>query len=160
MTTIRTTTAPTTTPTFSTLLSNTFYQSTIGYERVLDHLNTIIETTAKQSTYPPYNIFQVDEHVYEIELAVAGFDVDDLDVYIEKRQLIVTGKRESTTDEHVRYIHRGLALRSFEKIIPIAETIQLNTANLENGILRIQVVNIIPEKDKRKQIEINRVSRS
>lgn len=145
-------------PVFSSLLSNTFYQSTIGYDRVLDHLERIIETTNKPSNYPPYNIYQVGEHAYEIELAVAGFDIDGLEVYTEKRQLVIKGKRESTNDEDVKYIHRGLALRAFEKVIPIAETIQLTGASLYNGILRITVENVVPEKDKRKQIAINRVT--
>lgn len=141
-------------PVFSSLLSNTFYQSTIGYDRVLQQLNGIIESTAKQPNYPPYNIYHVGDHLYAIELAVAGFNIDDLEVYTEKRQLVIKGKRETTNDADVKYIHRGLALRAFEKVIPIAETIQLTGASLDNGILTIQVENVVPEKDKRKQIVI------
>jgi molecular chaperone IbpA len=139
----------------ASLLSNTFFQTTIGYDRIFGELRTLLETTpTKPSNYPPHNIIQVDDHVFDIHVGVAGFDIEDLEVYTEKQQLVIKGKREHPTDENAKYIHRGLALRSFEKVIPIADTIELKGAYMNNGFLRITVENVVPEKDKRKQIEI------
>jgi HSP20 family molecular chaperone IbpA len=109
-----------------------------------DHFERTVDRLKKTSDgYPPYNIEQLDEHDLRITLAVAGFTMDDLDVEVENNQLTIRGKQNDDADERV-FIHRGIEIKG---------------ASLDNGLLHIDMVRIIPEPQVQK-IEIQGKSKS
>jgi len=129
-------------------------QYTVGFDRLFDDIRTQLQqVSSTQTNYPPHNIRKLKEHVYALDIAVAGFRESDIEVSVEKQVLTIKGTKPetSTTDD---YVYRGLALRSFEKHIPLAETIEVCDAALEHGILTIIVENVIPEKEKKRLITI------
>lgn len=131
------------------------FRSMVGFERLFDTM----DTAAKQesgSGYPPYNIEQLGEHEYRIELAVAGFSEDDLDIEIQENVLTIAGKRVSAEDgEQRNFLHRGIAERSFERRFHLAENVLVRDADLKNGLLAIRLEREIPEAKKPRQIAIN-----
>lgn len=130
------------------------YRTIVGFDR----LANMIDSAAKQeggNGYPPYNIEQLNEHEYVIELAVAGFGEDDLDVQVQENVLMVTGKRDSDAAEPRQYLHRGIAERSFERRFHLADHIQVRDARLENGLLVLRLEREVPEAKKPRQIAIN-----
>lgn len=102
--------------------------------------------------YPPYNIEQIGDSGLRITLAVAGFSMDCLDVEVEQNQLIIRGKQSD--DEDKIYLHRGIAARQFQRSFVLADGIEVRNADLDNGLLHINLERIIPESTARK-ITIN-----
>lgn len=129
-------------------------QFTVGFDRLFDDLRTQFSVVDERHTaYPPHNIRKVKENVYALDLAVAGFQQSDLEIAVDKQVLIIKGtKPDVKEDQH--YLYRGLALRSFEKRIPLVDTAEVRGASLEHGILTVIVENVIPEKDKKRLIAI------
>jgi HSP20 family molecular chaperone IbpA len=105
-----------------------------------DHLERLVDSVAKASAdgYPPYNIEQIGETGLRITLAVAGFARRDLDVQIEDNQLLIRG-RQPDDDAGRVYLHRGIAGRQFQRKFVLAEGIEVGSANLENGLLHIDL---------------------
>ncbi len=95
--------------------------------------------------YPPYNIEQCGENGLRITLAVAGFSMDDLDVEVDQNQLTIRGKQ--TEDEQRIYLHRGIASRQFQRSFVLADGIEVVGADLDNGLLHINLERIIPESN-------------
>ncbi|MBM08198.1 MAG: heat-shock protein Hsp20 [Magnetovibrio sp.] len=112
-------------------------------ERMLDQASR-----ASAEGYPPYNIEQIDDSGLRITLAVAGFSMDDLQVTIEDNQLIIRGKQGSDEDDRL-YIHRGIAARQFQRAFVLAEGIEVVGADLDNGLLHIELERIVPEPEIR-----------
>ncbi len=102
--------------------------------------------------YPPYNIEQIADHGMRITLAVAGFSMDDLDVEIDQNQLTIRGKQQD--DQERIYLHRGIASRQFVRSFVLADGIEVSGADLDNGLLHINLERIIPESNAIK-IKIN-----
>lgn len=102
--------------------------------------------------YPPYNIEQIGEHGLRITLAVAGFSMDDLDVETDHNQLTIRGKQKDEADRI--YLHRGIAARQFQRHFVLADGIEVSGADLDNGLLHINLERIIPESHAVK-IKIN-----
>ena len=120
-----------------------------------DELERVLARAAKSSNdgYPPYNIEKVisgesGEETLRITLAVAGFGDEDLDISVEDHQLSIVGKQKD--DSHKSYLHRGIASRQFRKSFVLAEGIEVAGANLEKGLLSIELVRIQPERVVRK----------
>ncbi len=111
-----------------------------------DHFERLLDRAAKNSsdTYPPYNIEQTSENDLRITLAVAGFSMDDLTVSLEDNQLIVRGRQTEDEDNRV-FIHRGIAARQFQRSFVLAEGIEVKSANLNNGLLHIDLYQPKPE---------------
>lgn len=131
------------------------YRTIVGFDRLAD----MIDTAAKQEPgagYPPYNIEQLAEHEYRIELAVAGFAEDDLDIQVQENVLTVAGKRQGNDEAEGRnFLHRGIAERSFERRFHLADNVLVRDAELKNGLLAIRLEREIPEEKKPRQIAIN-----
>lgn len=107
----------------------------------------------KPSSFPPYNIIKVDEDTYKVELAVAGYSKDDIDVTVEKDQLTVSSKdREVADDETV--IHQGIAERQWTQKFFLGEYMEVAGANMKDGLLTITVERHVPEELKPKAIKI------
>jgi len=119
-----------------------------------DHFERILDRAAKASAegYPPYNIEQTGENDIRITLAVAGFTMDDLSVSTEDNQLVIRGKQTDDGAERV-FIHRGIAARQFQRTFVLAEGIEVDGASLDNGLLYIDLHQVVPEPEI-KTIEI------
>jgi len=106
-----------------------------------DHLEQLLERTARMAGdgYPPYNI-EATENGLAITLAVAGFSADELAITVEERQLIVRGRQGEAGDGGRTFLHRGIAARQFQRAFVLAEGIDVTSATLENGLLRIDLV--------------------
>lgn len=126
------------------------FRSTVGYDRLLDLLDSASETV---QGYPPYNIERTEENRYRITVAVAGFGEKDLNVEVRDGVLHVTGKREDS--EKSSYLYHGIAGRAFERRFQLAEHVEVKGANLENGLLHIELERIVPEEKKPRRIAIN-----
>ena len=131
------------------------YRNAIGVDRLFDRLINNIESTS-QTNYPPYNIVQVDENEYFIEMAVAGLDEEDLEITQDQSTLTITGKIE--VSETLNYLHKGIAGRSFRREFTLADHVEVTEANLKKGILFIRLKREIPEAMKPKTIAIGQVS--
>ena len=115
-----------------------------------DHLERLLDRASKASAegYPPYNIEQVGENALCITLAVAGFTMEDLGVSVEDNQLVIRG-RSGEDDAGKVYLHRGIATRQFQRSFVLAEGIEVMGANLDNGLLRIELERMVPEPEVR-----------
>lgn len=130
------------------------YRSSIGFDRLATLLNSALTTENNAgSGYPPYNIEMLEENRYAITLAVAGFSLDELDIVVEKGVLTVRGKKANK--EKRQYLYHGISNRSFERKFNLADYIEVNGADLTNGLLTISLKKEIPEAHKPKTIAIN-----
>ncbi|CAB5218714.1 IbpA Molecular chaperone (small heat shock protein) [uncultured Caudovirales phage] len=123
----------------------------VGFDRLFELANGN-RNTAQLTTYPPHNIIKIDDANFEIELAMAGFNKNEIKVEFNDGQLTVAGKKEH--DESKTYIYKGLATRSFVKTIGLADYIEIKSAELKDGILTVRLERIIPDALKPKIIEI------
>jgi molecular chaperone IbpA len=130
------------------------FRSTVGFDRLTDMLDSVSQFDAGV-TYPPYNIERTDENHYRITLAVAGFAEKDLSIEVKEGVLSVQGKREvETANVPKHYLHQGIAGRSFERRFQLAENVEVRGAQLENGLLHVDLERIVPEEKKPRRIEI------
>jgi molecular chaperone IbpA len=130
---------------------------TLGFDRFFDDIEKLLSATPAQhagNTFPYHNIIRVDDNRYIIELAVAGFSKDDIEITREKNTLVIKGNKEDGEMGQAEYLHRGIAARNFTKTITIADTIEVHSSELKDGILRVGLINVIPEHQKPKRIEI------
>ncbi|MEE4348663.1 MAG: Hsp20 family protein [Pacificimonas sp.] len=126
-------------------------RSSIGFEnlgRLAD-----FATQGEGNAYPPYNIEKLDENAYRIQMAIAGFSEDELDLTVQENVLIVTGRAGEETEER-EFLHRGIAKRAFERRFQLADVIKVTEATFENGLLNIGLVREIPEHKKPRKIHI------
>ena len=130
------------------------YNNTLGFDRFFNEVERLLESDVKTATsFPPHNIIKLDDSHYVVELAVAGFSKDEIDITVKDSVLTIKGEKEEKTSE-VQYLHRGIGTRSFTKTLTIADTIEVKGAEFKDGILRIGLENIIPEHKKPRKIEI------
>lgn len=128
----------------------------VGYDDLFDRLSGIAEAAHRnQSNYPPYNIYKLDDTNYAIELAVAGFAEDELDIELKENKLTIAGTKKA--DITVEFIHQGLANRDFSRTLGLAEDVVVKGADLENGILTIALERIIPDHKLPKKIAIGAI---
>ena len=123
----------------------------IGFDRIFnDFENRHVSAT---TNYPPYNVLKHDDDHFEIEVAVAGFDREDVTVEVDQNQLIIKGQR--TKEENIgKYIHRGLAARDFERVFTLMDHMEVGEAELTNGILSVKITRVVPEALKPRSITI------
>lgn len=112
-----------------------------------DHLERMVERAAKSaaSGYPPYNIEQTSEHGLRITLAVAGFTMDQLQISLEDRHLVIRGRQDEDGRERL-FLHRGIATRQFQRMFLLSDEIEVKGAHLDSGLLHIDLFRIVPEK--------------
>ena len=135
---------------YTTLDIPSIYKFAIGFDGLFEQLQHLEQRT-KDSGYPPFNLIKLNETNYAIELAVAGFTEDELDVEVEDGHLVIRGTNRLVTEEgRAEYIHRGIAARDFVKRIKLAEGVEVNTAHVKNGILTVKLEQFIPEPVKQK----------
>lgn len=136
------------------LKANTLFprSSFVGF----DHLFQELDWVAKHATdtYPPHNIVKVSENDYLIEVAVAGFTMDDLEIEQDERTLTVKGEKVKTEDKESSYIHRGISQKKFKRVFRLSEYVFVDGASLKDGILSVQLKFELPEEKRPRKIDI------
>ena len=146
---------------FTTETLSPLYKMSIGFDRLADQFFNDPSFANTQTGYPPFNITKQvvegnDEPVYAISLAVAGFTKKDIDISIEDGTLKVEGKTNIIdTDESVEFLHKGIAERNFTRTFKLADYVEVESAKLEDGILRVNLFRNVPEALKPKTIDIS-----
>ena len=131
-----------------------FRRSTVGFDRLFDMMENS-SLGQPSENYPPFDLIKLGDNDYRIELAVAGFKSDELDITAQQNVLIVSGRKKDESEETANnYIYRGIATRSFERRFALADHIQVRTAEMKDGLLSIELVREIPEAMKPKKINI------
>ncbi len=135
-------------------------RATVGFERMFNMLDTATRLDESAPSYPPYNIEKTGEDTYRIVMAVAGFGEADLEVTAKENNLVVAGKKDKAPEAQAqdRYLHRGIATRTFERRFDLADHIRVTGARLENGLLHIELVRELPEAMKPRSIAIETVA--
>ena len=128
------------------------YRSAVGFDRLASLLEAAARSDAP-SGYPPYNIETVGENAYRIEIAVAGFKPEELNIEAKEGTVVVQGKKAANDDTR-RFLHRGLAERNFERRFQLADYVVVTGADLSDGLLSISLERQLPEALKPRRIEI------
>jgi molecular chaperone IbpA len=133
------------------------YHTTLGFENFFDEVEKLLNSDFKTTptTFPPHNILKLDDNRYVVELAVAGFSKEDIDVSVNDGELVIKGNKEDKA-ESGEYLHRGIGLRSFTKTLRIADTVEVRGAEYKDGILKVGLENVIPDHKKPRKIEIGK----
>ena len=126
----------------------------VGFDRQFNRLNDYVKHQQQSTGFPPYNIQKVKDFEYEIEMALAGFSKDDIEVEVADGVLTVRSVKENDDVDDEWTLHRGISYRKFNRKFTLADDIVVNDAKLENGLLRISLEQIIPEEKKPRLIKI------
>ncbi len=129
------------------------FRSTIGFDRLTRLVNSASRMDNAALSYPPYNIEKTGEDAYRLTMAVAGFSPEEVEVTVHESSLLVTGKAKQENDGG-RYLHRGIARRAFERRFSLADYLKVVGANLDNGMLHVDLVREVPEAAKPRKIAI------
>ncbi len=129
-----------------------FYRSTIGFDRMLDHLGAMTRPETDES-WPPYDIERIGEERYRITMAVAGFARDELAIVAEPNALLIEGRKQDDDSER-HFLHRGIGQRAFRRQFDLADFVKVSRASHENGLLSVELEQEIPEAMKPRRIEI------
>ena len=127
------------------------YRSTVGFDRLFDMLDQA--TRGDSANWPPYNIEKAGDDEYRITMAVAGFTPEEINLVQQENTLLVEA-RKHPEPEGVQVLHRGIANRAFRQTFNLADYVKVSGANLENGLLVIDLVREVPEAMKPRRIEI------
>ena len=133
-----------------------FYRSTVGFDQLFSMLDQVggAESAAAPG-YPPYNIKRSGENAYNISVAVAGFTGPDLSIEVKENTLTIRGNKQSSADEESdNLIYQGIAERNFERNFQLADHVQITGASLENGLLQVDLLRVVPEAMKPRAIPI------
>ena len=131
---------------------------TVGFDNVFDHFERMFENDIYRmpsaTNFPPYNIVKTGEYTYDVELALAGFSKDDIDVEYKDNMLTVKSKEKAKDNDVDGMLHRGISKRWFSKSFTIADDVEVKGAELKDGLLKISMERIIPEGKKARTIEV------
>ena len=132
---------------------------TVGFDPIFDHFERMFDNDTLMTpsvNYPPYNIHRVDDHNYKIEVALAGYSKEDIEIELKENNLTVRNKPKEkvVNDNGNGVIHKGISTRQFERAFTISEDIKVKDAELINGLLTIDLERIIPEEKKARLISI------
>ncbi|WP_420144700.1 Hsp20 family protein [Sphingobium sp.] len=132
-----------------------YRRSTVGFDRLFD----LIENNARMAqgdNYPPFNIERLSEDRYRVTLAVAGFRADEIDITAQQSLLQVVGRKdEASAADRSKFLHVGIANRSFERRFELADFVRVEKADLADGLLTIELIREVPEAMKPKKIAVN-----
>ena len=130
-----------------------YRRSTVGFDRLFD----LIENSARlQQTdnYPPFNIERQSDDRYRVTLAVAGFKPEEIDITAQQNLLLVSGKKAEAEQDRAKFVHLGIANRNFERRFELADFVRVESANLADGLLTIELLREVPEAMKPKKIQV------
>jgi molecular chaperone IbpA len=131
---------------------NQIHRQAIGFDSLFEQLNRNF-ANSKSDNYPPHNVVKLDDTHYVIEVAVAGFAEDEIDVELKENVLTVKGE-QAKKEAEVEYLHKGISARNFVRTFPLAEHIEVRGATVKNGILAVALEQVVPEEQKAKKIQI------
>ena len=137
---------------------NSLRPFSVGFDSIFEEFDRMLESTERYSSnYPPYNIHKLNEKDYKIEIALAGYSKDDIELELKESTLTVRNKAKEkvVNEEGNGVIHKGISTRQFERSFTISEDIKVKNAELKNGLLNIDLERIIPDEKKSRLIEIN-----
>lgn len=126
----------------------------VGFDRMFDTFETRFANQASNN-YPPHNVVKTGDDTYRIEVAVAGFTMEEVDVELDNNELIIKGQSKREDDASYEYLHRGLARRDFERRFTLVDHIQVVGASIKDGILNVDLKREIPEALKPRKIAIS-----
>ena len=129
----------------------------VGFDRTFDSLALLASSKDNETNYPPYNIRKLSEDQYTIELAVAGFDEENIDIELVEETLIINGNRPKEASDGL--LHQGLAARDFIKKFVLSDDMEIKGAALSNGMLYVGVERVIPDEKKPRKIELTSKSK-
>ena len=124
----------------------------VGFDRVFDNLQRYVDNNVSSTGFPPYNIRKEGDYNYVIEMALAGFGKDDIEIEVDNNTLSVRSIKEN--DKVEDSIYRGISFRKFNRKFTLADDVVVNDAKLENGMLTIVIERVIPEEKKPRMISI------
>ena len=137
---------------------NSLRPFSVGFDSIFDEFDRVLESTERHnSNYPPYNIHKINENEYKIEVALAGYSKNDIELELKDSTLTVRNKqKEKIVNENSDgMIHKGISTRQFERAFTISEDIKIKNAELKNGLLNIDLERIIPDEKKARLINIS-----
>ena len=131
----------------------------IGFDSIFEDIHRLA-TVAGKDNYPPYNVIQIDEDHYSIELALAGIDKDALDIELDQNQLTISTKKVEGLEtpletKELQYLHKGISNRSFSRSFTLADHVIVTGADMHNGILKVSLERQLPEELKPRKIDIS-----
>ena len=132
---------------------NPLWRSSIGFERFVDDFFNDPLVSGTQTGYPPYNIAKKSNGVYEILLAAAGFQKNEINISLEKGTLTIKGE-VTNTDDTVEYLYKGIAERSFIRSFKLAEFVEVQDAEFKDGILKVSLIRNVPDELMPQEIQI------
>ena len=125
----------------------------VGFDRMFDNLTRYMDNNVQSTGFPPYNIRKEGDYNYVIEMALAGFAREDLEIEVADGVLTIRSVKEKSDDD-VSNIYRGISYRKFVRKFTIADDIVVNGAKMENGMLSVDLERIVPEEKKPRLIEV------
>ena len=137
---------------------NSLRPFSVGFDSIFEEFDRLLESTERyNSNYPPYNIHKLSDNDYKIEVALAGFSKEDIELELKDSTLTIRNKTKEKVinDESNGVIHKGISTRQFERSFTISEDIKVKNAELKNGLLNIDLERIVPEEKKPRLISIN-----
>jgi molecular chaperone IbpA len=133
--------------------TNALNRALLGFDSLFDNFETRFANQINNN-YPPFNVLKHDENNYEIEIAVTGFEPDEITVEVDQNQLVVKGQRKDSGDEDTVYLQHGLATRNFTRSWTLAEHMEVGEGRIKNGVLTIELTRVIPEALKPRLLKI------
>lgn len=133
--------------------TNALNRALVGFDRLFEDFEQRFANQISQS-YPPYNVVKYDDNSYEIQIAVSGFDKNEISVEIDQNQLIIKGKHAEGESENVQYLHRGLAARDFVRSFTLADHMEVGEGTIKNGVLKVEIKRVIPEALKPRVLKL------
>jgi molecular chaperone IbpA len=129
------------------------YRSTVGFDRLVQLLDSVSGPDADVPAFPPYNIERMGESQYRITMAVAGFSQDDIKIEVKEQSLTIKGEKKPE-DKERQFLHRGIATRAFERRFQLADHVEVTGADMKDGLLHVDLVRNVPERLKPRTISI------
>jgi molecular chaperone IbpA len=129
------------------------YRSTVGFDSLASMLDQVADFDSEATNYPPYNIERLTENEYRITMAVAGFGKEDVNIEVKENTLSIRGEKKQVDTER-SFLHRGIASRAFERRFQLADHVEVRGADVNDGLLSVDLEREVPERLKPRTIEI------
>jgi len=133
---------------------NAAHRNFIGVDRLMDRMASNLSTPNDQG-YPPYNVVKLDDNNFVIELAVAGFGKDSINLTVQDSVLSIEGSQETNDDDEANYLHKGISSRKFRRTFDLADYVEVTDATVKDGVLKVTLERHIPEELKPREIPVN-----
>lgn len=134
------------------------FRHTVGFDRFDELLDAALRSD-QSNGFPPYDIIREGSGAYKVVMAVAGFARDELEIVVQENVLRITGKPVTKPDDSRTWLHRGIARRAFDRTFRLADHVEVEDADLKDGLLVITLARVVPESKKPRQIPIGRDAR-